>query len=705
MADRTVTYRLQVIADKSIPSTFKTFEKQALAVRDRIDKRTKQSADTTGKEAKRAADAEKKEREGILNATITAREKEAKAKEAADNRIVRSQQRTRGIVNREHEAMARAGMRTWEMTRTPLEQYNRQLVQLQTLLRNGRISQETYNRAVLQARDAYAAAGTAGMGAFGTRMLQSLTTLGYALGAPVGILGTLMLIKTEFNSVIEAQRRMKEATLTVAEAQRNARINLQADTQQEQEEFDKRVMELSKRTGATPRDVYNVMSSTLSAKGGLSKEQAFEAAEAAIRFTPFQPEAMVDMAGAVLDVMKMQGGLSAEQSLGFLQAVQAKARIVDPAMMAMHGPKAIGPLVSRGATLQEAGAIFAALTQRMFEQGGRRTGTAAISFGERMEDLPELIQERLVAARKKKAAPELVAQIPELEAGLKAIEGKNFSELMRLIGTSPAMQEAFFHQKFEKKAQEAVESLLIPGYPGTTAMEMYGQFMGPGGIPKAEDSAEAYRRRLAIASGGSLQETAQFARDIEAGKQRLEITNPPAARMSIIYDKFQGILQDTGMPATKSKLESLFARPGGLEGFASAVEQRKAELEHPFASKAAPVKSFFERITPLLPGLERQPEALYREPTSVEAAQATELGNLAEILRTMAADQRAAAAEQTDKLSEVVDAVNVQTQSTEEFTAALMNRFLPSFLQQPVPPGRDVRSRGPGVPSMPRGSR
>ncbi|MDF1606951.1 hypothetical protein PZ897_02040 [Hoeflea sp. YIM 152468] len=58
--------------------------------------------------------------------------------------------------------MQREAARIFEATRTPLEQYQAQIARLNELLAAGKLSQDTYNRAVLQAQDAFKQAEEAG---------------------------------------------------------------------------------------------------------------------------------------------------------------------------------------------------------------------------------------------------------------------------------------------------------------------------------------------------------------------------------------------------------------------------------------------------------------------------------------------------------------------------------------------------------------
>lgn len=58
--------------------------------------------------------------------------------------------------------LADAGVAVWEKTRTPAENYSREIERLNMLLQKGAIDQDTYNRAVLQAQDAFKQAEMSG---------------------------------------------------------------------------------------------------------------------------------------------------------------------------------------------------------------------------------------------------------------------------------------------------------------------------------------------------------------------------------------------------------------------------------------------------------------------------------------------------------------------------------------------------------------
>lgn len=81
---------------------------------------------------------------------------------AADKFVANFTEKAAGVGGRIKAAidpMAREAARVFEQTRTPLESYQAEIARLNELLAAGAITQDTYNRAVLQAQDAFDKAG------------------------------------------------------------------------------------------------------------------------------------------------------------------------------------------------------------------------------------------------------------------------------------------------------------------------------------------------------------------------------------------------------------------------------------------------------------------------------------------------------------------------------------------------------------------
>lgn len=101
-----------------------------------------------------------------------------------------------GAVAKAAEQMSKDAASVFERTRTPLERYRQEITRLGTLLDAGKISQDTYNRAVLQAQDAFDQAEAAGRRS-GTVFGQISDTISSSFG-------------NAFNGLIDGSRRAQD---------------------------------------------------------------------------------------------------------------------------------------------------------------------------------------------------------------------------------------------------------------------------------------------------------------------------------------------------------------------------------------------------------------------------------------------------------------------------------------------------------------
>lgn len=136
----------------------------------------------------------------------------APAREAENARRVEQETTARRLLTHEmerqrqaQEILGRQAAAVWAQTRTPLEQHKARLAELSGLLRNGKISQDTYNRAVDQARQAYEGAESAGKKAFGADSLGMLTRY------IAGLVSIGTAIKTATSYLNDMQQKAQEA--------------------------------------------------------------------------------------------------------------------------------------------------------------------------------------------------------------------------------------------------------------------------------------------------------------------------------------------------------------------------------------------------------------------------------------------------------------------------------------------------------------
>lgn len=101
-----------------------------------------------------------------------------------------------GRVKAAIDPMAAEAARIFEATRTPLEQYQAQIARLNELLASGAISQDTYNRAVLQAQDAFSKAEQAG-----NQTENVFLSIGQTIGQTIG---------SAFQGLIDGSKKVKD---------------------------------------------------------------------------------------------------------------------------------------------------------------------------------------------------------------------------------------------------------------------------------------------------------------------------------------------------------------------------------------------------------------------------------------------------------------------------------------------------------------
>lgn len=287
------------------------------------------------------------------------------------------------------QEMGRKGAQVFEQTRTPAERYGAQLEKLNTLLQKGKIDQDTFNRAVGQAKEKFDEAGKAHQTAFGSEALSIVKTLAGALGIGTGLAGAIQMARKEYESFIEVQKKAKEVTLTEELVQRKALINLGVETPKERDAAIEKIKAMSARTGVSMKDLYERVSTAASAKGALSADQAMEAVEASALMMPGDTQGGIMAAGAVLDLMKNQGG-TAKANMGQLLAFQRMARVTDLAKTAEALPAVLLAGTSGGMDVKTSGALWAAITNAIGDVSGRTSQTATIKlFGELNRLLPE----------------------------------------------------------------------------------------------------------------------------------------------------------------------------------------------------------------------------------------------------------------------------------------------------------------------------
>jgi len=557
------------------------------------------------------------------------------ATEAARRRKQQQATATREATRREEE-YGRAARQVLQQIQSPQERYNAKLRQLGTLLRAGKLSQDQFTRAARQAKGELDGAGRAGDKAFGPNALSMVRSFASALGMTGGVAGAVMLIRNEYQTMLDTMQRAKEASMPLADAQIKALRNLGATSEKERDRFTDALTALSAETGVPERDLYLRASSALSARGALSVDTALGAVRESARLVPESAEEGTAVAGAALDLAKITGVEDAKKNIGLLMAIGQTARITQVGPLAENVAPAVTGLTARGGTAREAGAIFSALTGGMADPTGRRSATAAITLGEELAKfLPDVDRFEFVERD----------GIKQRELATKGTGLKTALQRLQHLQAHPELAEEFLGQaSFEKKAQSPVEQLVTGKGPAAVAL---GDYLNR--IPSVTEAGALYDTRLAVQRGGELQKTAAFGRATETAVEGLGVSDQGRARRGIIQEHFVPLMQDAGMGGLASKLAGIKGASGtALEDYAGIIRGR-----HKYLTRTEDVSQ-----TPY----SRSPRIAHT-PTPVEVKQAAILQQLLDAIKQLKpadkpAEESKPQEEMADKLSAGIGRTN-----------------------------------------------
>lgn len=281
---------------------------------------------------------------------------------------------------KEQAEMGRLAKRIMEEARTPAERYCEQIKKIDQLYLDGKINIKQYEDATRRAHNEMIKAGNAGQTAFGQKALGAVKNLAAALGVGSVLYTAINVIRGEYQAIIDLQERVKTASLGVADAEAAALRNLGPKSEDDVRQYLKQVEQISRSTGVSQKDINNIASEALSARGDLSVQEAMRAVEAGVKMAPDNAETAQGLAGGALDIKKAIPNISSEQAVGYMMKVAKKARLTDVGEVS----RALGPILTAdmasGGNEASSSAMFAALSQMTADPHGRRTKTAGIQF-------------------------------------------------------------------------------------------------------------------------------------------------------------------------------------------------------------------------------------------------------------------------------------------------------------------------------------
>ncbi len=437
---------------------------------------------------------------------------------------------------------------------TPLQRHNEKMRELQKLLKAGTISQNEFNLAAKKTATEFESADRAGKSTFGEQGLARLKSYAGGLIGAGGVLLALRAVKNEYNTILERQRIAAQITQGPAAAQETFLANLAADTPTERDAAIARAKAISQQQGVPIAGVYQRGSEAVSARGEKSVRYAMSAVEASYKFAPGDAEAGRAGASAALDIGRATGW-NPEQALGFLQVSGKQARITSPGKLARNVAPTLGALIDMGASPQEAGGLFSALSQRMVDANGEQVRTASINFSKKLRDFTN---EAVDTGR------------------IKAGDVDTMGERLKYVQADKQRQTDFLNNNtFEALASIPIEKLIRGG----NTFQLYKQFRDE--LPTAEEAGAGFRRRVRIREGAALQKTASLSRRAETTKETLALQSPSRARAGVVETEFDEIMRQSGEGYHGLKSHRLFMALGGgdLPAMRRQLSIRKATLE------------------------------------------------------------------------------------------------------------------------------
>ena len=205
-------------------------------------------------------------------------------------------------LQKEQEDMGRMAQRVLADIQTPLEKYAEKMADLQTLVENGKLSQEDYARAAKQAGDEMEKAGQKGEKAFSAEAVGMAEEFLGALGFAGGIAEGVKLIKEQWEQVEAVEKRVSKPPdhgRRAAKFREAAGFGTIAETHQAEENLER----MSTQTGVAGKDLYLTAASAMGDRRGLSRARTMEAVQEAAAEFPADAAAREEFSKQLVGVM------------------------------------------------------------------------------------------------------------------------------------------------------------------------------------------------------------------------------------------------------------------------------------------------------------------------------------------------------------------------------------------------------------------
>jgi hypothetical protein len=224
---------------------------------------------------------------------------------------------------------------------------------------------------------------TGGMNANLRRAVSSIATYVSMAGVAAKVVEG---IKGDWQKIVDLQSRSAQAQITSGGTLRKLLVNFAPDKTLSRAQVAPAYEKISKETGADVNALYAAGEAAHSAKGSRTNRDVLNAVEVAARINPGDPDTIRVMSARLLDLQKIQERLTARGGAGFLTQVGGAARVTAlPKLGKTLVPAALA-LRKSGDTLEQAGELYATVTQLTGDEEGDQAKTALISLAKQLRE-------------------------------------------------------------------------------------------------------------------------------------------------------------------------------------------------------------------------------------------------------------------------------------------------------------------------------
>ncbi len=393
-------------------------------------------------------------------------------------------------------------------------------------------------------------------------VIRAAKAFGVALVGSSGVAAAIRVISMEMDQLIQRQKRMKDAQLTLNQSRALLLKTVKTDDREKALAYSKQI---SADTGVPEEFIARNLATAYSASGG-DLEASRASVQTAAQYSAERPEEIDSVSGALLDLSKVTKTLDMNVNLGYLKTVGALSRIVDLNLQATNIPRAVIGAQAFGATAEEAGAMFSSLSNAMADQTGEQSGTALISFTQQMRDF----------FRESGLANDFL-----MTKGRYRTSG----EQLQYLQSNPEQALRFLEKaSFERKAAGPIEQWLLDR--NSVAATGYTKARGDFGdqAKLAREGAEALKAVLA----DPLEQVARTNRAVENAVNQLQTLNPLQAFGAIAREGNLNTLRELGMGAIAEQVEKLkyefetgVGTTDAIETLRNNIEEQMQQLRHP----------------------------------------------------------------------------------------------------------------------------